>query len=99
VVFVALNFGLYEVQEWWYADDVKRCEEMKRELDAMQAELESMARTVSSSAGVERYDALVRSYNERVEEYNSLASVAYRRWYLIPRGGGRSATARPRLGS
>ena len=44
VVFLGLNALLYVGQEWYHADDVRRCEEIERELAEMNQEIAAMER-------------------------------------------------------
>ena len=83
IVLGIVNGALYVGQEWWHADAMIRCDEMATQLNAIRDEMHVLLGQAGSN---ERYAEVVRAYQAKRSEYQALASVAYKRWYLVPRG-------------
>lgn len=99
VATVAVNAGALRLQDWYHADDVAQCEQLKSELDELRSRIASsefMAAT-GDSGGSEYYRRLAselsQQYNAKTMEYNLLAEKAYRRWTILPRARGGTARA------
>lgn len=89
LIFAILNGVLYGLQEIYHYSDVKKCENMEKELESIKEQVEYYEHIGAMQGGLDKrdyyeYSHLIEKHNALVAEYNELASSAYSRFWLLP---------------